>query len=83
MITIMIIMIMQIMIIGNTLLSPAGNRAPPPSSRTGFRLNNLRFNESQKRNVYSAAPVAISFVSSEIMKCRLLKSLSDHPMNSW
>ena len=45
-----------------------------------YRFNNLRFKQSQHINDFSAAHVVILFVSSEIMKCRLLKYLSDHPM---
>ena len=37
--------------------------------------------ETPNLNDYSAAPVVCWFVSSEHMKCRLLKWLLDHPMN--
>ena len=43
-------------------------------------FNNLHFKKSQHINDCSAAHVAMLFVSSEIMKCRWLKRLLDHPM---
>ena len=45
-------------------------------------FNNPRFDKSQNIDDSSAANVGISFVSSEHLKCRLLRLLSDHPMNS-
>ena len=44
-------------------------------------FNNLRFERSQSLNDLPAAHVVISFVSSDMMNCRLLKWLLDHPMN--
>ena len=44
-------------------------------------FNNLRFKQSQTINDSSAAHVATSFVPNEIMRCRLLKWLLDHPMS--
>ena len=41
----------------------------------------LRFKQSQHLNDCSAAHVVVSFVSSEILKCRLLTGLLDHSMN--
>ena len=44
-----------------------------------WHFNNLRFEQSHSLNDHSAARVVMLSVSSEIIKCRLLKSLSDHP----
>ena len=45
-----------------------------------YHFNNLRFNKPQHINDLSAAQGNISFISSDILKWRLLKWLSDHPM---
>ena len=48
-----------------------------------YHFNNLRFGKSQSVNDWSAAAthVVILFVSSEILNCRFLKLLLDHPMS--
>ena len=46
-----------------------------------FHFNNLRFKQTQNATDSSAAHVLVSFVSSEIRKCRLSKCLLDHPMH--
>ena len=46
-----------------------------------YHLNSQRFKQSHDINDYSAAHVVSCFVSSELLKCRLLKLLLDHPMN--
>ena len=59
-----------------------------PSPRpTGYiyyidsEINNLYW-LSAERSAFYLKGVAVCFVSSEIMRCRLLKLLSDHPMSS-
>ena len=47
-----------------------------------YYFNNLRFNKSQNINELSAADVFISFVSSELLRCRLLKRSLYHPMSN-
>ena len=44
-------------------------------------FNNLCFRKSQNINDCSNAHVAILFVSSKVLKRRLLKLFLDHPMN--
>ena len=55
---------------------------PPAALMYGFynHFNNLRFKKTRNLDDYSAAHVVISFVSREIMICRLLKLLLAQPM---
>ena len=46
-----------------------------------YHFNNLHFNKTQHINDLTAANVVVSFVSSELLKCRLSTWLLDHPMN--
>ena len=48
-----------------------------------YHFNDLLFSKTQHINDNSAAHVVVSFVSSEILKCRSLKLLLDLPMNEW
>ena len=48
-------------------------------SCTGFIVISTSYVSTEYINYLSAAHVVIPFVSSEIMKCRLLKWLPDHP----
>ena len=52
-----------------------------------YHFNNLHVRNSHRKYSYSDAwcvfhlkPVVLWFVSSEVLNCRLLKSLLDHPM---
>ena len=53
--------------------APAAWRSDPLMRGFYYHFSNLCFNKSQNLNEFSAAHVAISFVSSEIMRFRLLK----------
>ena len=56
---------------GNTYFTELAERAEYGSY--DYRFNNLRFKQKQDASGLSGADVVASFVSSEIMKCRLLK----------
>ena len=62
-------------------------RYGPLTPRTSFmywlhyHFTNLRFKTSHHINDYSAAYTLMYNASSEILKCRLLNLLVDHPMN--
>ena len=64
-------------------IPPSGFARVVPSLMCGcyYHLNNLRFNKSQNNNDVSAAHVVMCVVSSDIMECRWLKWLWDHPFN--
>ena len=66
-----------------TYTLPACGASKKVSLVYGFyrRFNNLRFKATQAIDDFSAAHIRCYYVSSDIIQCRLLKLLLDHPMS--